>query len=236
MGLARTRYVHGEMVEAKKLCVELLRENPVAIEPYELLFTIAKDHQQEYEQALTAAQIIADTRSSDAMWWNQAAEMAERVGKHKLAAEYFGRQVAFAGDGTPLRREGQYRRIVCLVRCGRFAPARNAFAGYELHLQRMLPVDVLAAYVTAVLHSPFRPGESAAEADSASAASAAGRPRPPADDGEVIRLMLAFLDAFLAATQQHIANMEVERDMMEMQPERTVDEMVRLPDCLVFPR
>ncbi len=88
MGEANLRFARGDKDTAVRMCMEVIRQDPTAPEPFQTLSTIYEET-DEQERSLQFALIAAHLAPQDAEEWARLADMSLELGDlHQAAACY----------------------------------------------------------------------------------------------------------------------------------------------------
>lgn len=112
MGEANLRYARGETELAEKVCMEIIRQSPTAVEPFHTLAQIyeGRDH-EKYMQFMLIAGLL---NPSDTDHWIHLAELSEEAGNLKQAATcYFKATIS-----APYEIDLRLKRIDLVRRMG----------------------------------------------------------------------------------------------------------------------
>ncbi|KAM6945794.1 general transcription factor 3C polypeptide 3 [Aplochiton taeniatus] len=100
MGEANIRYARGEKEDAILMCMEIIRQAPLAYEPFSTLAMIYED-EEDVEKALQFGLIAAHLNPSDCEEWAKLAEMSLEQGNVRQAIVCYGK--AIKHDSTNVR-------------------------------------------------------------------------------------------------------------------------------------
>ena len=87
MGEANLRFAKGDQETAIKMCMEVIRQDPAAPEPFQTLSTIY-DTSGEFEKSVQFAVIGAHLAPPDADEWERLANMSLELGKMHALKKY----------------------------------------------------------------------------------------------------------------------------------------------------
>lgn len=112
MGEANLRYARGDTETAEKVCLEIIRQVPLAVEPFHTLAQIyeGKDHDKCMQFMLIAGHL----NPSDVDHWLRLAEMSEDMGNLKQASICLSKAV----KASPFELDIRMRRIELTKRMG----------------------------------------------------------------------------------------------------------------------
>ena len=85
MGEANLRFVRGERDDAIRMCMEVIRQDPTAPEPFQTLATVYEDS-GEADKSLQFSLIAAHLAPQDAEEWARLADMSLEMGDQTQAA------------------------------------------------------------------------------------------------------------------------------------------------------
>lgn len=112
MGEANLRYARGDNETAKKICLEIVRQVPLAVEPFHTLAQIYEGIDQE--KCMQFMLIAGHLNPSDVDHWIRLAELSEEKGNLKQCTMCLTRAVKAAPKDIDLH----LRRIDCIKRMG----------------------------------------------------------------------------------------------------------------------
>jgi len=88
MGEANLRYVRGDKDAAVRMCMEVIRQDPTAPEPFQTLSTLYEE-MEEPEKSLQFALIAAHLAPQDAEEWARLADMSTEMGDLNQAVDCY---------------------------------------------------------------------------------------------------------------------------------------------------
>ncbi len=89
MGEANLRFARGDKDTAVRMCMEVIRQDPMAPEPFQTLSTLYEEDEHEQEKALQFALIAAHLAPQDPEEWARLANMSHELNDFKQAAICF---------------------------------------------------------------------------------------------------------------------------------------------------
>lgn len=112
MGEANLRYARGDVQTAETVCLEIVRQHPLAVEPFHTLAQIYEGKDQE--KFMQFMLIAGHLNPSDVDHWIRLAEMYHEAGNLKQAAACYSKAVTAAPHDLELR----LRRIELIRQMG----------------------------------------------------------------------------------------------------------------------
>lgn len=112
MGEANLRFARGEYSVAEKMCFELIRQVPLAYEPYWTLSQLYENEPIKSAQYLT---IVAHLNPADVTNWTRLAQIHTDANNLRKAVTCFTRAI----NADPSCREYHFKRIELLEKLGK---------------------------------------------------------------------------------------------------------------------
>jgi general transcription factor 3C polypeptide 3 (transcription factor C subunit 4) len=140
MGEANLRYARGDKDTAIRMCMEVIKEDPSAPEPYQTLSTLYEENGDQ-EKALQFAMLAAHLSPQDADEWARLADMSLELDDVRQAVLCFRKAIHAEPENV------RYH----LARCGlleRLNDMRGALNGYK-RLLALLPENAGADFLHA---------------------------------------------------------------------------------------
>jgi len=113
MGEANLRFARGDAETAERMCMEVIRQDPTAPEPFQTLATLYEE-QGEIERALQFGLLAAHLAPQDGEEWARLADMSLEQGEMVQAADCYRKAV----DADPSVARYHFTRAELLERMG----------------------------------------------------------------------------------------------------------------------
>ena len=113
MGEANLRFARGDVETAERMCMEVIRQDPSAPEPFQTLATLYEE-QGEIEKSLQFGLLAAHLAPQDGEEWSRLADMSLEQGQTGQAADCYRKAI----DADPSNARYHFTRAELLERMG----------------------------------------------------------------------------------------------------------------------